>query len=47
MKYFIGNLILIFRTVTPFTGVWIEIGIFSSIKLANSVTPFTGVWIEI
>ena len=34
-------------TVTPFTGVWIEIGCPLSPGAMTTVTPFTGVWIEI
>ena len=33
--------------VTPFAGVWIEIGRKSGIWQRKSVTPFAGVWIEI
>ena len=35
------------RTVTPFTGVWIEIWSASEMVRDIRVTPFTGVWIEI
>ena len=34
------------RTVTPFTGVWIEISTSLRISSCGDVTPFTGVWIE-
>ena len=38
----------VFRRVTPFTGVWIEIAYQSPDGLvSDAVTPFTGVWIEI
>ena len=33
--------------VTPFAGVWIEIGWHSRVDVAARVTPFAGVWIEI
>ena len=33
-------------TVTPFTGVWIEIPINAPGHPYRPVTPFTGVWIE-
>ena len=33
--------------VTPFMGVWIEIGTHESLKISLAVTPFMGVWIEI
>ena len=35
--------------VTPFTGVWVEIGsiIRYKFRVARPVTPFTGVWVEI
>ena len=35
------------RDVTPFAGVWIEIGMYSLVVSVYSVTPFAGVWIEI
>mgnify|MGYP000083849936 CR=1 FL=1 len=35
-------------SVTPFTGVWIEIFLASEhARVSLRVTPFTGVWIEI
>ena len=34
-------------TVTPFAGVWIEIGDSSMADDIANVTPFAGVWIEI
>ena len=34
-------------TVTPFTGVWIEIVAGALVGAIRQVTPFTGVWIEI
>ena len=40
-NWFAGN------NVTPFTGVWIEIGLMGIVLVAVMVTPFTGVWIEI
>ena len=36
-----------FGKVTPFVGVWIEIGDLLLIILLSGVTPFVGVWIEI
>ena len=33
--------------VTPFVGVWIEIGIVEHKSVSTCVTPFVGVWIEI
>ena len=33
-------------TVTPFTGVWIEIVPGEESARPGAVTPFTGVWIE-
>ena len=33
--------------VTPFAGVWIEIGITWLVVNPGKVTPFAGVWIEI
>ena len=33
--------------VAPFTGAWIEIGIWNGISSTASVAPFTGAWIEI
>ena len=33
--------------VTPFAGVWIEIGVTTVEAALNDVTPFAGVWIEI
>ena len=33
--------------VTPFAGVWIEIGLHAPSKHEYGVTPFAGVWIEI
>ena len=33
--------------VTPFVGVWIEIGKVEFFKKYVEVTPFVGVWIEI
>ena len=35
------------EAVTPFVGVWIEIGTFGKLLAGESVTPFVGVWIEI
>ena len=35
------------RHVTPFAGVWIEIGRSEACFSVISVTPFAGVWIEI
>ena len=35
------------HTVTPFTGVWIEIDLDECHRGEQVVTPFTGVWIEI
>ena len=37
----------ILYTVTPFTGVWIEILYHRYNSISVIVTPFTGVWIEI
>ena len=34
-------------SVTPFTGVWIEIVEYIFRLVIHRVTPFTGVWIEI
>ena len=33
--------------VTPCTGVWIEIALFTMLNICSYVTPCTGVWIEI
>ncbi len=33
--------------VTPYAGVWIEIGIRQYVKMTVDVTPYAGVWIEI
>ena len=33
--------------VTPYAGVWIEIGEGDTTNTVNSVTPYAGVWIEI
>ena len=35
------------QTVTPFMGVWIEIGESGFVNYTVLVTPFMGVWIEI
>ena len=35
------------NSVTPFAGVWIEIGRFCYGVSSDFVTPFAGVWIEI
>ncbi len=35
------------ESVTPFTGVWIEIVLVVDLAARAAVTPFTGVWIEI
>ena len=34
-------------TVTPFTGVWVEILHRILLSFVMAVTPFTGVWVEI
>ena len=34
-------------SVTPYAGVWIEIGMKSMKCLVEIVTPYAGVWIEI
>ena len=33
--------------VTPYAGVWIEIGIITTVNTGTKVTPYAGVWIEI
>ena len=33
--------------VTPFVGVWIEMGRSIKVRFIEKVTPFVGVWIEI
>ena len=33
--------------VVPYAGTWIEIPVFSAIKLVNTVVPYAGTWIEI
>ena len=33
--------------VTPYAGVWIEIGIITTVNKGTKVTPYAGVWIEI
>ena len=35
------------HTVTPYAGVWIEIGAYSHGNRFYAVTPYAGVWIEI
>ena len=48
LKYSVLRTDIQFLTVTPFTGVWIEMRypVISS-HCRMTVTPFTGVWIEI
>src|SRR5208337_4833827 len=36
----------VIHSVTPFTGVWIEIRDVGATGMESPVTPFTGVWIE-
>ena len=45
MTYLLASLKL--TIVTPFAGVWIEIGRQIDYQIAAGVTPFAGVWIEI
>ena len=33
--------------VAPYTGAWIEIGIYSKLETKTKVAPYTGAWIEI
>ena len=33
--------------VTPYAGVWIEMGDGDTTNTVNTVTPYAGVWIEI
>ena len=41
------NFIAAFQpVVTPFAGVWIEIGSLDRTPHGRTVTPFAGVWIE-
>ena len=35
------------HNVTPYAGVWIEIGDGDTTNTVNTVTPYAGVWIEI
>ena len=47
LKYLFSCNILHSSYVTPFAGVWIEIGIKGEQGIQGVVTPFAGVWIEI
>ena len=38
---------MILYNVTPYAGVWIEIGAYSHGNRFYAVTPYAGVWIEI
>ncbi len=46
LKYLFKSPSLDRNAVTPYTGVWIEIGGNISDHLTTDVTPYTGVWIE-
>ena len=47
LKSFLRDLPAPQQSVTPFVGVWIEIGKVDGAFEEDGVTPFVGVWIEI
>ena len=47
LKFERGVVLRVGKSVTPFAGVWIEIGWRRQCRSVSGVTPFAGVWIEI
>ncbi len=47
LKFLFSKILIIFLTVAPFAGAWIEIALKELKNLVNTVAPFAGAWIEI